>query len=831
MIIVARVIMGMMWAVMAYIVIMIGLMSPVHAADSFYVIENFSGMLKSHVSEYMVQDGDATEAQNIRANDEYGVIAKRQKMFNLSACHAAPVKSLYRYYKSDDTKYTIATSSTYIDYVSDAGACTALYASASDGKRWSWITYKDKLIGMNGTNNAKKWDGSTEITVGNPATDDNSRTAGDLMADLGAPFAQLSSENGGNDLDPSAWYQYKVAFLDGAIYSFSNARSNPIMTDSAIYNLSLTDIPLGPSGTDARIIYRTEGKAARADVVGLADSAFYRVTTISDNSTMTYDDSMTDATLLGDSAPTWATVSGADDIEVTPPKSKFSVINQDRLFTANDPSGIESGKSTVYWSDILNPDYFVTAADYDLIRPDDGDEITFIKNLSGILTIGKTRTISKFYTEGASTGWSISDPFSFTGNVAPWSAVNGITGILYLGRYGIYSFNGQNSELVSDVVTDKIRDILETNQDEVVGIYHDNSYYLAYTSSESGSANNDHVLVFDITRNAYVEDTSHIDSFANYDSGDDYGVLYSGSSEVDGSIYAHGESFNALTYRYESQLVDGTLYSVNVGGEENNPNITLGSAATWASESGTWADAGSTTWLLDDLTGEWWSPVVQINAQSLDKLFWNESLGNYGNVTFAIRTGATPGAVTAAAWSSEFTDPTGSDVSGITGNVYIQIRASLTSSVYTETPTVYLENSYVIKMSYRKSGTGAEPAFLSVWAGGRTDFGTDAPKRIKDIQVFYAGTEGTLTSYYTDDNGVTRSFDIDLSVKPSDSATDAYFGTDNNKVFVYVPAFNDQPVVRDVVFKFSDIGTEQWKIKRMVARIETLPYTVRQGAI
>jgi hypothetical protein len=48
-------------------------------------------------------------------------------------------------------------------------------------------------------------------------------------------------------------------------------------------------------------------------------------------------------------------------------------------------------------------------------------------------------------------------------------------------------------------------------------------------------------------------------------------VLYSGSSEVDGSIYAHGESFNSLTYRYESQLIDGTLYSVNIGGEENDP--------------------------------------------------------------------------------------------------------------------------------------------------------------------------------------------------------------------------------------------------------------------
>jgi hypothetical protein len=290
-------------------------------------------------------------------------------------------------------------------------------------------------------------------------------------------------------------------------------------------------------------------------------------------------------------------------------------------------------------------------------------------------------------------------------------------------------------------------------------------------------------------------------------------------------------SFNTLNYRYESQMVDGTLYSANIGGEENDPILTLGSNATWADETITWENSGSETWMMDSLTGEWWSPIVQINASALDKIYWNESLGNYGNVTFSVRTGATTGAVEAASWSSAFTDPTGSDISAITGNVYVQLKASLSSTVYNETPVVFLENSYVIKMSYKKSGAGAEPAYVSIWAGGRTDFGSESQKRIKDIQVFYTGTEGILTTYYTDDNGVTRSYDIDLSVDPSSSSKDQYFGTVNNKIFVYVPPFNDQPIIRDVVFKFSDNGTETWKIRRMVARIEVLPYTVRQGAI
>ncbi|NCA68208.1 MAG: hypothetical protein EOM87_09130, partial [Clostridia bacterium] len=281
--------------------------------DQFYSIENFSDMLKSHVSPYLIKDGSATEALNVNANDEYGSISKRNKRLKLSECHAAPVKSLYRFYKSDDSKYIIQTSSTYVDYVSDEGVCTSLYASASDGRRWSWITYKDMAIGMNGTNNAKKWDGSLLAT----ANTDGHRTAGDLITDLGAPFAEL---NTGDNLDASGWYQYKIAYYDGSTYSFSSSRSNPILTGSSVRNIKLTDIPLGPEGTTQRIIYRTLGNDSRAAVV--ADTTFYKVAAIADNSTTIYEDAIPDTTIDDNAAPTWATVSAGT--EVTPPKSKYS---------------------------------------------------------------------------------------------------------------------------------------------------------------------------------------------------------------------------------------------------------------------------------------------------------------------------------------------------------------------------------------------------------------------------------------------------------------------------------------------------------------------------
>jgi len=789
------------------------------ASDSFYVIENFSDGMKSHVADHLQKEGAATEATNVRVNDVYGNIAKRDPRLVLSQCAAAPVKSLYRYYLSDDTKHTVSTASTGIYATDAAGTCTTLYNSATDGKRWSFVTYKDTLIGMNGTNNAKKWDGKTQST----ANTDGSRTAGDLVADLGAPFAE---QNTGANLDASSWYQYRIAYYNGSYYTYSLARSNPILTGSSVRDITLTDIPLGPTGTTARYVYRTLGNSSRANVV--ADNTFYKIATIANNVDTTLNDAMADDTADNDAVPVWTTV--AAGYAVTPPKAKLCLINQERLFLANDPSGVESGKSTVYYSPVLKPDYFYYHTDYELVRPDDGDEITFMKNLLGTLTIGKTRTISKIYTEGATTGWSVSDPFSFVGCVAPGSAVNGISGIIYLGRYGVYIFSGQNSEMISDVVTDRIRDILETNQDEVAGIYHDNSYYMAYTSQESGAAVNDKVLVFDITRNAYVEDTYGVDSFLTNDSGDDAGTLFSGSSNVDGAIYAHGQSYSKLTYRYLSQIVDGTLYNTHTTGDEQSPIITLGDDGTWADlGAGTWATSGDRTWLLNSLTGTWTSPIVQVNAANFDKITWNESLGTSGDITFAIRAGATSAAVSAAAWSSEVSTPGGSDVSGTTGNTFVQLRASLSTTAWTETPSLFTSDSFLARLSYKKSGNSKEPSYLSLWHGGRTRMGSESPKRIKELHVFYTGTAGTLTIYFEDEEGVVRSFPIDLSIDPSSSATDAYFGTNENKIFVYTPDFEDQPVGRFWTFKASEDGTDIWRIQRIGARFEVLPYTTYQG--
>lgn len=785
--------------------------------DSFYQIEDFSDGLTSHISDYLIKKGSASRADNVRINSTYGALAKRDKMLQLSACRSSAVKSLYRYYKSDATKYTIQTSSTYMDSISDTdGSCTNLATGLSDSKRWTWVTYKDVAIGSNGTDSMKKWDGESQTT----ANTDGSRTAGDLVTDLGAPFAEM---NTGSNLDASSWYQYKVAFFNGTSYTYSTARSNPLQTGSSVRDITLTDIPIGPEDTTSRIIYRTEGKASRSAV--LAETNFYKVASIADNSTRTYNDAITDVTILADAAPTWSTVSAGEN--VTPPKAKFLVIHKDRVFAGNDPSGVESGKSTIYWSDPLNPDYFSTASNYEVIRPDDGDQITGLLPILSQLFIPKENSWTKFYTDSASDAeWTLSSLWSNIGCVAPYSLVSTPIGAVFLGRYGLYSFGGNTPELISDSVTDKVRDVLATNINEVAGVYQDNQYLMSYTSSESGSGYNDRVLILDLVRKGYVIDTKNIDSWAKFDSGTDYGTLYSGSSSTDGKVYAHSGTFNDLVYRYKSQFDAVTPDSVIVRGDENDPYLTLGWDKTWTTVTGTWASQGSKTWLVKSLTGTWTSPAIQVNARTLDKIYWNENLGSYGNITFAIKTASSEAGLSGASWSSEFSNPSGSDISGLTANTWIQIRASLSSSVYTETPELYLEDSFVFHMTYQKEGSTAESSILSLWQSGLTDLGgnSDYPKRIKEIQVFYEGTEGTLNLAYEDDQGTSYNFDINLATSPSASSSDYYYGNSTEKIYTHFPRVDNSPVGRKWKFTVTENGTTAWKINRIVVRFDNNAY-------
>jgi len=790
------------------------------ASDAVYEINDFSKLLQSLVNPYLIPKNAAIEARNVRANKVFGALSKRNEMNTYGSMGSFAVTGLHRYYKSDDTKYLIAGGSTYLKYGDDdAGTFIVLRNELTDGQHWDCVTYMDTAICFNGSDNAQKWDGHTTTT----ANTDGARTVNILTADLGAPYAEL---NTGANLDASKWYQYKIAYYDGSTYKFSNARSNPILTGSSIRNIALTDIPLGVSGTTHRYVYRTLDNSSRANVE--ADTTFYKVATIADNTTTTLADTMTDATAAGDAAPTWSTVAAGTD--VSPPACKFALIHNERLWAANKANY----KSDIYWSQAYLPNYFVTGTDYEQIRPDDGDEITVLENLLGIITIVKNNSIQKFLTDAiTSTGaidtnrWSITDPFSIIGTSSPYSAVISPLGMIYLALDGIYVFNGEKSQIISEVIAPEIADISLTDREKTAAVFNNNEYRLAYTSEKSGAAANNRVLIMDTLKDSYVIDDKSINVFEVFNSGTDFGTVYSGSSGTDGNILAHSTSPSLWTLRYKSDLDKGTMDSVITYGIEILPYAEIGWGVTIDSvtmagvtlDSVIYADA-----IIDrpGLTGTWWSAITEVDATDYDKLYWNEDLGTYGDLTFAVRSGATSGAVASASWSSEFSDPTGADLSGETANDYVQLRASFSTTDILESPLLYQNNNYVLKLAYNKEGAAAETNIYSTWKGGYSNLGVEGqashnPKRLKRIIVFYEGTAGTLTIGYNNSDGdIDESFDIDMSMHPDDDdpyGDNNYTGNDIEKIYTYWLPVNQTGIMWQ--FSVDDTGTDTWTINKI----------------
>ncbi len=788
-----------------------------YAQEKIFEINSWDKGQNSHISPYLIQPRHSTECFNARINKQYGSFSKRDVMVLLLDGGTASINGLHRYYKTDATEYTIFATSTFL-YYDASGTKTILRALLNDSEFWQFSTYQNVAIGWNGVDLALKWDGGTDAT----ANTDGHRTAGDLATELGAPFAEL---NTGTNLDSASWYQYKVAYYDGSSYSHSTARSNPILTGAAVYNIYLTDIPIGPAGTTTRYIYRTLGNASRAACV--ADSTYYWVATIADNSTQVLADVITDNTADGDAAPTWTTASAGSD--ATPPIAHYGGVHRERLFLGNNPTY----PSNLYWSDEFNPDYF-DPVDFEPIREDDGDTVTFVKELRGMLTVGKDNNIQHFYTDLAEANWYTSPSMSPIGCPAPQSVAVTPKGIFYYGRKGVYNFNGNISDLVSDAVTDAIRDISPTSVREIIGFYFDNELYLSYTSDASGEAINNRVLVYNLTRDAYVLDEKNINSFASFTAGDDYGVLYSGSSSTDGYIYAHEFFQPVLKVRYKSDLDAGTFDDARVLGTEKAPYIELAWDCTidgWLTELQT-KDASIDTIdeiitylpnaIIDrpDTDGNWVSQVYDINASSYDKVYWNETLGVSGDVTVQIRTDDNLAFASPSGYSTAVSDPTGSDISAVTAERYVQVRINLSTSDIQTTPTVETDEGFLLKLSYLKTGGTTETAFLTRWDSGWQNFKTGKWKQLLRIRVFYTGTSGTINMRYYNPDGNDKNFDIDLSIAPpfGGETDNNYRGDNENKIYTYFAPANEDgtvPLGRHFRFVASDESTDAWSIQKI----------------
>lgn len=91
------------------------------------------------------------------------------------------------------------------------------------------------------------------------------------------------------------------------------------------------------------------------------------------------------------------------------------------------------------------------------------------------------------------------------------------------------------TNILSLRIDTKIKSIEKENLDDVVGIYHDNHYYLSYTSG--GASSNDTIMVYDRQRLGWWEWSLGANCFSEFKDSTGETKLYFGSSEADGKVY------------------------------------------------------------------------------------------------------------------------------------------------------------------------------------------------------------------------------------------------------------------------------------------------------
>lgn len=689
---------------------------------------DFSGGLNTKASDFIIKNNQSTVLKNARFNASLGALTKRDPL--LSAYTTADsniTTSMHRYYKSDGTKTLLKTANNKLYTCDDSlGTCSSLLTFSVSGKRWSWITWNDLAIGTDGSNNIVKTDGVD-------------------ASYLGTLFGEDAESGSG----PDGTYTYKVTFYTSSYeVGFNVASPEVTVVDN---DIDLKWIPQGPDtflGEDiiGRKIYRTSD--------GGSDYKLLSNGTIADNSTLILTDSDTDAAR-------GAVLS--TDFDEAPPKGRFITLHESRLFIANNPDN----PSRLYFSDVNAIDYF--PAEYLLdIRKNDGDQITFVGTWLSNLAISKDNSWQYLYTDGADplTDWAVSDVYTTIGCRYPYSAAITPYGIFFLYNNGIYNFNGQYSLLLSEIVTPTIEDIDVSNKDNVNGAYANNVYYLSHLATSSGETSNNRVLLYDTLSKSYSLYTMAVDVMTTFNSGSDSELLYAASS-TGSDIFAFDNNIFDVIHREHDDFT-GTFNNMRYvptkwGGDERNTELNIAWDETIAELSGQIASQDGIV-ARDQDNGTYISQAISTpGIAAYENLYWNESVPvQGGDVTMAIRSAATTTDLLTAVWSGEFTNPNGSDISGVSADVLTQYRISATADQIQYAPILFTSGGYVVRMTYNKSGTASETSVPFEYTSG-WDY-LKYPMYLKEltkVEVEYEGT-GTATLLVTNEEAETDSFTIDL---------------------------------------------------------------------
>lgn len=274
----------------------------------------------------------------------------------------------------------------------------------------------------------------------------------------------------------------------------------------------------------------------------------------------------------------FATVTGA-------PNGKYVVTHKNRLYIAGDPAN----PSRLYMSDLGQPETWPSLNFID-INTNDGDAITGIAEHLDALVIFKERSVHVLRGTGPQ-NYSILDSHQSHGTVSHWSIAQVLNQLVYLGRDGVYAYDGKAVHLISDLIRGSVLGLSDhppwqqTYLVNACATEYKNKYWLSVTEGNGQTLNN-RVYVYDYLHKAWTRYDLSVSCFSLFQTSTSFG-LYSGdvtqgfvyhqdtgNSDNGANIYAflqtkdfdfgatsHYKSYKGLFFAAQQQDQD---YSINI---------------------------------------------------------------------------------------------------------------------------------------------------------------------------------------------------------------------------------------------------------------------------
>lgn len=460
------------------------------------------------------------------------------------------------------TSSTQAVNSVKVYYTGNSYANGSVYTSTDSGLNWTVDAAKDLRFrvytGGTGATGAIRFYGDsgiqqTFVKWGNTLYRGNDQTG---------EFTAITLGNG-STLSTANYIDYTVS--NGALLLVDGASRIQKYRGSTNANYSTGTLSVtngSTTVTGSGTTWATATNAEAGEYIKLPDGKWYKINSVSTNTSLTIEVSYQGSTLSGQTytISPWGEVQGDLNRSEAPgslvrPAGKYIENHINRIWVLDGNTLRFSSLDTSISGEHFNDWDTGNNAGAIIVPNKGGDTGTGIYSFNNTLYVFQKRAIWQLY--GSSPAnfelRLISNEVGMVGKntLVEWESL-----LVFMSNSGIYLFDGSNYQNITDGVIQKQIDSWANTTSVTTAVWK-NNYMISYTPS--GGTGNSEVLFYDLPRKIWGKITGlYASSFSVWYGGTDRGQLYFASSNQ-GSLYQFGVGGHDDGYEIYTKYVTPSL--------------------------------------------------------------------------------------------------------------------------------------------------------------------------------------------------------------------------------------------------------------------------------